>query len=141
MTAGERAAQRATVLLVEDEDALRDLVSDLLEEDGYEVVPAINGKQALDYLRAAGELPAVIVLDLMLPILSGWECLRVIRNEERLASIPVLVVTAVERDRPAGVGLLLKKPFGTFDLLEAVRHLSSGGPPGALPPTPTPWHG
>jgi DNA-binding response OmpR family regulator len=135
MTPGECAAWRATVLLVEDEDELREIVGDLLEQEGYDVIPASNGKQALDYLRDAHEVPAVIILDLMLPILSGWECLRVIHSEERLASVPVLVVTAVGRDRPAGVGLLLKKPFGIFDLLEAVRHLAGGGPPGALPPT------
>ena len=121
---------RAIVLLVEDEDELRDIVGDLLEDDGYEVIPAANGKQAIDFLQSADELPSVIVLDLMMPIVSGWECLRAIQSQERFASIPVLVVTAMGRDRPPGV-TLLKKPFSIADLLETVRRLSKGGPEGA----------
>jgi len=130
MTAGEHRAERHTVLLVEDEDDLRDIVGDVLEENGYEVIPAGNGKQAMDFLYNTDTLPSVIVLDLMMPIVSGWECLRAIQSEERLASIPVLVVTAIGRDRPRGVTALLKKPFSIADLLESVRRLSTSGPAG-----------
>jgi CheY-like chemotaxis protein len=126
--------ERATVLLVEDENELRDIVGDLLEHDGYEVIPASNGKQAIEFLHNARKLPSVIVLDLMMPIVSGWECLAAIRNEERLASIPVLVVTAARHDRPDGVTALLKKPFSIADLLQEVRRLSTGGPADAPVP-------
>jgi CheY-like chemotaxis protein len=134
MTGGDRRAQRASILLVEDEEELRDIVGDLLEEDGYDVIPAGNGKQALDFLRNARELPSVIVLDLMMPIVSGWECLREIQGEARFASIPVLVVTAISRDRPHGVTALLKKPFSVADLLESVRRLSASGRDGVASP-------
>src|SRR6185295_19116756 len=108
-----------TVLLVEDDDDIRDCVQDLLEGICYDVVPAANGKQALDYLHA--ELPpALMLLDLMMPLVNGWELLRSIKSDARLSSIPIVVTTAVGRDRPTGVEAVLKKPFRIADLLDAV---------------------
>src|SRR4051794_7207155 len=98
------------VLVVEDDDDIRDCVQDLLEGAGYEVIPACNGKQALDYLHAA-PAPALILLDLMMPLVSGWEFLREVKRDARLSLISVVVTTAVGRDRPPGVNAILKKPF------------------------------
>ena len=116
------AVRKASILLVEDEGELRDIVGDILEESGYDVIPAGSGKQALDYLTTAIEPPALILLDLMMPIVNGWECLRTIRSDQTLSSIPVVVVTAVDRDRPSGADIVLKKPYCVDDLLAVVAH-------------------
>src|ERR1051325_115610 len=94
-----RRASSSTVLLVEHDEELPDIVGDLLERGGYDVVPARNGKQALDYLENAHEMPALILLDLMMPIVNGWEFLRVIKSDKRFSSIPVVVTTASGGDR------------------------------------------
>jgi|SRR5581483_5932808 len=107
------------VLVVEDDEDIRDCVQDLLEGAGYDVIPASNGKQALDYLYA-GPPPAVILLDLMMPLVSGWEFMRAVKRDAQLSSIPIVLTTAVGRDRPPGVNVILKKPFRIADLLDAV---------------------
>ena len=124
------------VLLIEDDDELRGIVGDILEGYGYEVVPGGNGKQAIDYLKSSGECPSVIVLDLMMPILSGWECLRAIKQDDRLSLIPVIVVTAARRDRPPGAAAILKKPFSVADLLDAVGLFARAPRPQAFPSSP-----
>ena len=121
MTAASEAALfSSTILLVDDDDELRDIVGDVLEECGYDIVPAGNGKQAIDYLTTASERPCLIVLDLMMPIVNGWECLRFIKGEARFSSIPVILVTAIDRDRPPGADVVFKKPYAIADLLAAV---------------------
>jgi DNA-binding response OmpR family regulator len=123
--ASEAALSSSTILLVDDDDELRDIAGDVLEECGYDVVPAGNGKQAIDYLRAASERPCLIILDLMMPIVNGWECLRFIKSEARFSSIPVILVTAINRDRPLGADVILKKPYPIAHLLAAVEALSA----------------
>jgi CheY-like chemotaxis protein len=122
-----------TILLVEDDGDIRDIIGDILERCGYDVIPAGNGKQAIDYLAAGEELPALIVLDLMMPIVSGWELLRVIGQDPRTASIPVVVITAVGGDRPHGVAAVLKKPFGVADIVAAVRRFAARARPANAP--------
>ena len=124
------------VLLVEDDDELRDIVGDILEASGYDVVPGGNGKQAIEYLNSGGECPSVIVLDLMMPILSGWECLRAIKQDDRLSLIPVIVLTALRRDRLPGAAAILKKPFSVADLLDAVGLFARPPTPQAFPSSP-----
>jgi CheY-like chemotaxis protein len=118
-----------TILVVEDDEELRDLVGDLLEEEGYDVVPAMNGKQALDFIQCAGKRPSLVLLDLLMPIVNGWELLRTIREDPWFSEIPVVVMTAVKRDRPSGATAVLKKPFKIAELLQTV--LAVVGPRGA----------
>jgi CheY-like chemotaxis protein len=80
------------VLVVDDEPMIRELVVDALRESGFEVQSAGHGLQALEVLR--GWVPRVIVLDLMMPKLDGVGFTESLRSEPRLASIPVLLVTA-----------------------------------------------
>lgn len=106
-----------TVLLVEDDLDVRDVLQDLLEDRGYDVIPASNGKQALDYLGADGsQRPDAVILDLMMPLVTGWQVLEAMRRDARLSGIPVVVLTAVTRDKPAGVAAVVKKPFRIDDL-------------------------
>ena len=110
-----------TVLLVEDDLDVRDVVQDLLEKEGYDVVPATNGKQALDYLdQKADGHPDLVILDLMTPIVTGWQVLERLRQPE-LSHVPVIVVTATTGDKPTGASAFLRKPFRLDTLFEHVR--------------------
>jgi CheY-like chemotaxis protein len=112
------------VLIVDDDDDIRESIIDFLEDHGYAAVGAANGKDALDKLVARALEPAVIVLDLMMPVMDG----RTFRDEQLrdpdLARIPVIVVSAF-REAPAVVadmgGSLVRKPLDLDRLLKAVR--------------------
>ena len=121
-----------TIVVAEDDDELRDLIADILEGAGYDVTPARSGKQVADYLESAQQPPAAILLDLMMPLVSGWELLRSMREHPRWREIPVVIMTGVSRDRPAGAAGVLKKPFRVNDLLASVLAVSCGQTP-ALP--------
>ena len=110
-----------TILLAEDDQDIRDVVQEVLEERGYDVIPARTGRQALDFLVSDGESrPDVIILDLMMPIMTGWQVLEEIRLRPELCSIPVIVLTAVSQDMPTGVSAVLRKPFDIDELLALV---------------------
>jgi CheY-like chemotaxis protein len=111
-----------TVLLVEDDLSIRDIVQDELEEGGYDVVPATNGKQAIEYLTLdATSHPDLIILDLMTPIVTGWQVLEQLRANPELSRIPVIVVTAASADKPTGATAVLRKPFRMETLFATVR--------------------
>jgi CheY-like chemotaxis protein len=84
----------APVLVVDDDDDTRDLVRTALEMEGYAVLEAENGKVALDLLTAgSASEPCLIVLDLEMPVMPGWEFLAIIKGYHRPSQIPVIVVT------------------------------------------------
>ena len=111
-----------TILVVDDEANIRDLAQLYLEKDGYRVVTAVDGLQALDMIKH--ESPALMVLDLMLPELDGWEVCRRVRAE---SSLPILMLTARDDDIDKIVGLemgaddYLTKPFNPRELVARVR--------------------
>jgi CheY-like chemotaxis protein len=112
-----------TVLLVEDDYDVRDTLQDLLESEGFDVVPAANGKQAIDFLRDAkpgGDF--VVVLDLMMPMVSGWEVLDLLTRDARLAEIPVIVLSALATERPPRAQEFVRKPFTMQTLISSIRH-------------------
>jgi len=119
-----------TIVVAEDDDELRDIIADLLEGAGYDVIPARNGKQVTDYLVSVEQPPAAILLDLLMPLVSGWELLRFMNGHPRFGAIPVVIMTGVSRDRPTGVAGVLKKPFRVNDLLATVLAASCGQSPG-----------
>jgi CheY-like chemotaxis protein len=103
-----------TVLIVEDEPDIRELVREVIEEEGYSVAAAANGKEAQDYLLSAGP-PSLILLDLMMPIMNGWDFLAWLRSQpEPLASVNVVVVSAASSDRIATA-------TSTYSAVAAVR--------------------
>ena len=128
------ASDRPFILLVEDDDELRDIVGDILEAEGYEVIPARHGQQVLDYLRGTDKLPALVLLDLMMPIVNGWECLRVLKGDERTRSVPVVLMTAHPGDRPGNADAVLRKPLHLDELLDVVTLLVETRPPGSTRP-------
>ena len=107
---------------MEDDSDIRDAVCELLREEGYHVDAAANGREAVDFLRRAERDPCIVLLDLMMPDMNGWQVLEILRREDRLMTLPVTVMSAAsaEASMPAGVGYL-KKPVALDTLLDAVR--------------------
>lgn len=116
-----------TILVVEDDAELRELVADVLVDAGYDVAQAANGQEALDYLREPSARPCLILLDLMMPILSGPELLEIMADDRELAALPVIVVSAVaERGTAPGVKRFLRKPVSSAALRKAVAEYCAG---------------
>lgn len=82
-----------TVLVVDDDRVTCDLISAALSRRGYRTVVAGNGREALDYLRRAADLPGLILLDLMMPVMTGWEFRKVQQADPSLSGIPVAIIT------------------------------------------------
>jgi CheY-like chemotaxis protein len=113
-----------TVLLVEDDHDVRETIAEVLTDAGYVVVTAVDGQQALDHLRG-GLRPFVILLDLMMPGMNGYEFRDVQRAEAGLADIPVIVLTAdrliEQKARDLGAAAYLKKPTPLDELLATLE--------------------
>lgn len=109
------------LLLVEDDDAIRQELRELLEDEGFFVVEAHNGKEALDALEK-GLRPSLVVLDMMMPVMDGWEFLRRLRGDAWSADLPVLLATAVDDKSclPRGVKVV-KKPYSIDTLVNLVH--------------------
>jgi len=113
-----------TILVVEDEPTLRETLADALEADGFRVVTAADGREALTQFRA--ERPDLILLDIMLPELSGIEVTRIIRAE---SGVPIVMLTAKDSELDKVVGLELgaddyvTKPFSLRELTARIRAL------------------
>ena len=113
-----------TILIVEDEPTLRETLADALEGEGFRVVSAADGREALEQFR--GERPDLVLLDLMLPELSGIEVARIIRAE---SGVPIVMLTARDSELDKVVGLELgaddyvTKPFSLRELSARIRAL------------------
>jgi CheY-like chemotaxis protein len=115
----------AVILIVEDNADVREGLALLLRDDGYEVATASNGLEALDRLRG-GLAPSLILLDLMMPVMTGWEFRYEQLKDSKLAAVPIVLLTAVaDPEREAtllnAVGYLLKTD-GYDKILETVRN-------------------
>lgn len=118
MTA-DAVPQTASILLVEDDDSIREPLAELLGDEGYAVLQAGHGGEALDMLDG-GARPAAIVLDLTMPVVDGPEVLARLRADKRWRAIPVIVVSASIPHSLGAVAAFLKKPFSIDDLLTAL---------------------
>lgn len=88
---------KKSILIVDDDEDIRETLRDALTFEGYEAVTTNNGAQALDYLKgAAGDLPGLIILDLMMPVMDGSKFIEIINSEykDSLAKIPLILATA-----------------------------------------------
>jgi CheY-like chemotaxis protein len=125
------AGRNFTVLVVDDDPNIRRMIVAALKREGYDFLEAPNGRDALDAMR--GEHPDVVVLDLMMPVLSGWDVLRERDADPDLKSIPVIIISANRDPEVAtavnlGICAFLPKPFDIGTLSALVR---SCIPPGA----------
>ena len=122
-----------TVLLAEDDLEIRDILQDLLEAEGYDVIPASHGRQALEFLQAArgdkDRIPDLVVLDLMMPLVDGNKVLETMKNDPLLAPIPVVVLSAVARERPVGAAAFLRKPIPLQKFFDTIKGFVEAGLP------------
>ena len=121
-----------SILIIEDESLIRSVLTEILEDEGYCVASAANGLAALTYLHSCAERPQLILLDLGMPIMTGWEFRKEQLYDPNLAGIPVIVMSALPNlDQSAavlGVAGCLDKPIDINLLLGTVAqhcHLNS----------------
>jgi CheY-like chemotaxis protein len=113
------------ILIIEDDEAIRETLAAVLEDEGYLVQRAAHGREAMQQLRSGAPLPCLILLDLMMPIMSGWDFRAEQLREPALAHIPVIVLSAdhevgARASEIAAQGYL-SKPMDLDALVEAVR--------------------
>jgi DNA-binding response OmpR family regulator len=114
------------VLIIEDDADIRFGLAVILEDEGYTVVTAPNGREALKYLREAPEPPCLILLDLMMPDMDGWQFRAEQRRDPAVASVPVVVISAAadlqSRTATLAAAAVMQKPIQIGTLLDLVRH-------------------
>jgi CheY-like chemotaxis protein len=117
-----------TLLVVDDEAAIRESLKGFLEEEGFRVVTATNGQEALALLRS--EKPSCILLDLMMPVMNGADFLDELRQDSEFRDTPVMILSAWAHPQTARVARaehiqVLQKPINPTELLESVRRCAS----------------
>jgi CheY-like chemotaxis protein len=119
-TAGRVSSQR--VLVVDDDQDIRDALCELLRDEGYDTVAVGNGQEALAYL-SSGKVPCVILLDLMMPVMDGWEFRRRQSSDPELSKIPVIVISAAGGARAASIAAekVLPKPLHLDQVLDVLH--------------------
>jgi two-component system response regulator CpxR len=113
------------ILVVDDDRDIRETLAEILLHEGYHVEMAENGAKAIELIRR-GPAPALVLLDLMMPVMSGWEFLEMAETDHDLADIPVLVVSAMPAplapaEAKGGVKACLHKPLKLDQLLDLVH--------------------
>jgi CheY-like chemotaxis protein len=118
-----------TVLVVDDDRDLRDALCGALEESGFSAVGVSDGRAALQYLKNGNQKPALILLDWMMPVLSGGEFREQQLQDPQIADIPVIVISAhVKADLfgvSLGIEMLLRKPFPLGELISQVERYAT----------------
>jgi two-component system cell cycle response regulator DivK len=134
-TAGKKTDPTYKVLVVDDFEDNRAMYAEFLRYSGFDVIEASDGAEAVE--KATALQPDVVIMDLSLPIVDGWEAARRLKAERRTRDIPIIALTghSLERHsqgaREAGCNRFLAKPCLPETLLETVRELLSGGVPSA----------
>jgi CheY-like chemotaxis protein len=127
----QQATRPFRVLVVDDDASIRKMIVAALKRGPYQFFEAPNGKEALDLMRS--DHPDVVVLDLMMPILSGWDVLRERQNDPELSRIPVILISANRDPEIAtavdkGVCAFLPKPFDIGALTALVHSCVNSAP-------------
>jgi CheY-like chemotaxis protein len=114
------------VLVVEDEESIGDVIVDVLGDEGYEVRRARNGREALEVLKRW--MPALIVLDLMMPIMDGWAFREEQRRRPDIADVPIVIISGSRevdvKGRDLGAVAAIEKPFDIDFLVSTVEQLT-----------------
>ena len=120
------------ILVVEDQEDNRAILRDLLTNVGFEILEAVNGEEGVR--MAAAHRPDLILMDIQLPVIDGYEATRRIKAQEQLRAIPIIAVTSYalsgdeQKARLAGCDAYVTKPFSPYQLLSVIRsHLPTGG--------------
>jgi len=119
------------VLVCDDERHIVRLIQVHMEKQGYTVVTAYDGKDGLEKIRA--EKPDLVVLDVMMPYMDGFEVLKNLRREPETENLPVIMLTAKAQDKDVfegyhyGADMYLTKPFNPIELVTFVKRIAQGG--------------
>jgi CheY-like chemotaxis protein len=108
------------VLIVEDDKSIREGLKAVIESDGREAFVASNGREAIDVLRRI-PTPGLILLDLMMPVMTGWELLASLRADDEFSAIPVVIVSAVPSRHALGATRVVQKPVEVSVILSIVQ--------------------
>jgi len=132
-------ADKPRILLVDDEPSIVKMVGKRLEVEGFDVVVAMDGQEGLT--KAQTDRPDLIILDLMLPKLNGYEVCTMLKQDTRFQKIPIMMFTAKAQDKDEKLGMecganaYVRKPFRAQELLEKIRSLLvASSPPGVTSP-------
>ncbi|HLV80250.1 MAG TPA: response regulator [Chthonomonadaceae bacterium] len=123
-------AAEKKILAVDDEPSIVRLIQINLEKQGYQVITAYDGKEALE--KVASEHPDMVVLDVMMPFMDGFEVLRTLRKEPATRELPVIMLTAKAQDADVytgykdGADSYLTKPFNPRELISFVQRIFAG---------------
>lgn len=118
----------ATVLVVEDQKTQRELIVTLLRQEGFQVLEASDGDEALEMVRN-GKIPDLVVMDIVMPRMNGYQLVRQLRSDPQTSKIPVLICSSKGETFDKHWGLkqgadaYIVKPFEPQDLIGTVRHL------------------
>ena len=118
------------VLVVEDQEDLRGILRDLLTSSGYEMLEAADGQAGVD--KAKAEKPDLVLMDIQMPLMNGYDATRTIKADPDLRSIPIVAVSSFamkgdeEKARAAGCDHYITKPYSPMQLLRTVRGLLEG---------------
>jgi two-component system, cell cycle response regulator DivK len=118
------------ILVVEDNEALRDVLARILKRMGYVPVLASHGKEGLE--KAIAEKPNLIIMDIIMPVMDGWETARALRTNPDTKNIPILATTALSRPHElkacldAGCNGYIVKPFSVRNLQRKIKKLLAG---------------
>ena len=115
-------AGKSTVLVVEDEKESRDTLQELLELEGFKVKTAVNGREALDLLDKSGDDICIMLLDLFMPVMDGWQVIDQLRADGRLAQTQVVIITSAAHRAPAGLPVF-EKPLDIDKVMSEVQRL------------------
>jgi CheY-like chemotaxis protein len=121
-----------SILIVEDDPSIRECLSELLLAEGYPVVLAADGAEALEKLATISR-PTLVLLDLMMPRMDGWQVLKIMREQDHLAPVPVIITSATADARTGlhGANEIIKKPYD-FNALLGLIAKYCGTPDGQI---------
>jgi CheY-like chemotaxis protein len=123
---GGAMTKRGMVLVVEDDLELRQSLIEILNDENFNTLEAADGREALELLKTTR--PCLVLLDLMMPVVDGWQVLAEMRADPNLKTVPVCVITAIPQRAPEGALKVLKKPIALDDLLQVVEQNCGLGP-------------
>ncbi len=129
-TAPQNGPSRGRVLVVDDDDVIRQLITVNLELEGFEVATAVDGQDCLDKVKEVD--PAVVTLDIMMPRMDGFQARQALLESEATAGIPVIFLSAraqqadIERGQEAGVAEYVVKPFDPMELVKIIEQILEG---------------
>jgi CheY-like chemotaxis protein len=113
---------KSIILVVEDEKESRDTLRELLELEGYQVETAMNGREALATLDASGDRICIVLLDLFMPVMDGWQVIDQLRTDGRLDRTQIVIITSAPYRAPAGLPVF-QKPLDLDKVMSEVQRL------------------